>query len=136
MEIYHLFISGKSSKHRQRWITQGSFLKQHVFSLCFSLCLFCPVISSTSPAAPSPSTMSCHIPAQTSPQPPPNEIQHKHTCNQANFSLPCIHPSFHPTIHPSRLTSKEDGASDAALASAAPPLKGHTCSLLWPTVLL
>lgn len=69
------------------------------------------------------------------PPTPTIEIQHKHTCNQANFSLSCIHPPFHPTIHPSSLTSKEDGASDAALASAAPPLKGHTCSLLWPTVL-
>lgn len=62
---------------------------------------------------------------------PTNEIEHKHRCNQTNLSLLSVHPFSHPTIHPSRLTSEEDGASDAALASAAPPLKGHTCSRRW-----
>lgn len=72
---------------------------------------------------------SCRLTYRHKHAPQPHQwIQHKHRCIRANFSPSSIHPSFHP-IHPSRLTSEEDGATDAALASAAPPLKGHTCSL-------
>lgn len=44
---------------------------------------------------------------------------------QSGEFISIIRPSFLP----SRLTSDQDGTSDAALASDAPPLKGHTCSL-------
>lgn len=80
-------------------------------------------------------TVGSHTNTNMPPTPPTKEIQHKHRCNQANFSPSSVHPSSHPTIHPSRLTSEEDGTSDAALASAAPPLKGHTCSLPCAAVL-
>lgn len=83
---------------------------------------------------------SCHIPivgnklspsqpptsTTTVPIPPSDNIQHKHKCSEADFPLP---PSSAPLPHPSTLTSTEDGDSDAVLASAAPPLKGHTCPL-------
>lgn len=90
-------------------------------------------MSSRSPAIPNVSVVSHTDTNMPPPTTPTNGIQHKHRCNQANFSSTSTHPSFHP-IHPSILTSKEDGAADAALASAAPPLKGHTCSLLWAAV--
>lgn len=65
--------------------------------------------------------------------PSPHQWNSAQTQMQSGKFLSITHPSFHP-IHPSRPTSKEDGATDAALASAAPPLKGHTCSLLWAAV--
>lgn len=70
---------------------------------------------------------------ETNMPPSPHQWNSAQTQMQSGKFLSIIHPSFHP-IHPSRPTSKEDGATDAALASAAPPLKGHTCSLLWAAV--
>lgn len=98
--------------------------------LCFSLCLFCPVMSSRSPAAPCTPTVSSHIPTYICLLTPPMKFS---TSTDAIRRISLHQSSIHPSIqaiHPPRLTSVEDGATDAAFASAAPPLKGHTCSLL------